>query len=157
LRFALRSRSSAFAARSLRIAPARSSTEPACSACFAIASASGSHAIVERRDLARGRDQRVARHDAVHEPDRERLGRLDDARGEHELHRVSHPDQRGKRCELPRPGRMPSFVNGTPSFARSDAIRMSQGRIIVTPTPTAAPFTAAITGFGNASSSSGRS
>ena len=46
---------------------------------------------------------------------------------------------------------MPSFAKVRPSFAPSAAMRTSQGRIIVTPTPIAAPFTAAITGFGYAS------
>src|SRR5262249_41426001 len=42
---------------------------------------------------------------------------------------------------------MPRRANTNPKRAFSDANRMSIGNVIVTPTPTAGPFTAAITGF----------
>ena len=42
---------------------------------------------------------------------------------------------------------MPLFAKTNPNFALSDAIRTSIGRVIVTPTPTADPLTAAMIGF----------
>jgi hypothetical protein len=58
------------AARSFWHRPAMSSTSRPGSARFATASASRSQAIVCAGDLARRRDQRFTRNDAVHEPDR---------------------------------------------------------------------------------------
>ena len=42
---------------------------------------------------------------------------------------------------------MPLFAKTNPNFALSDAIRTSIGSVIVTPTPTADPFIAAMMGF----------
>jgi hypothetical protein len=42
---------------------------------------------------------------------------------------------------------MPILTNTRPSFAASDTTMISKGKIIVTPIPTAGPFTAAINGF----------
>ena len=42
---------------------------------------------------------------------------------------------------------MPRRANTKPNFAALEAMRMSIGRVMVTPTPTAGPLTAAMTGF----------
>ncbi len=62
----------------------------------------------------------------------------------------------GSRWVLPSPGSRPSLVNVKPSLAVSAAMRMSQGSVIVTPTPIAAPLIEAITGLGKLASSSGK-
>jgi hypothetical protein len=44
-------------------------------------------------------------------------------------------------------GTMPRRANTKPKRAALEAMRMSMGSVMVTPTPTAGPFTAAMTGF----------
>jgi hypothetical protein len=47
----------------------------------------------------------------------------------------------------PSPGNMPSFRNGTPKLAVSDAMRMSASPAMSQPSPMAGPFTAATNGI----------
>ena len=57
------------------------------------------------------------------------------------------PTIRGRNHDEHASGTMPRRANTKPSFAFSDASRMSIGSVIVTPTPTAGPLIAAMTGF----------
>ena len=57
------------------------------------------------------------------------------------------PTRRGRNQLEQASGVMPRRANTKPNFAPVEASRKSIGSCIVAPTPTAAPFTAAITGF----------
>jgi hypothetical protein len=57
------------------------------------------------------------------------------------------PTTRGKKYEEQASGTMPRRANTKPNLAAVLARRMSIGRVIVTPTPTAAPLIAPITGL----------
>ena len=57
------------------------------------------------------------------------------------------PTRRGRNHDEQASGTMPRRANTNPMRAFSDASRMSIGSVIVTPTPTAGPLIAAITGF----------
>ncbi len=57
------------------------------------------------------------------------------------------PTSRGRNQLEQASGTMPRRANTKPIFAFSDASRMSIGSVIVTPTPTAGPLIAAMTGF----------
>ena len=57
------------------------------------------------------------------------------------------PTTRGRNQLDAASGTMPRRANTNPMRAVSDARRMSIGRVMVTPTPTAGPLMAAITGF----------
>ena len=59
------------------------------------------------------------------------------------------PIRNGRRKLLPASGATPIRVNGARSRAFSDISTRSQCSNIVNPMPTAAPFTAAMRGFGN--------
>ena len=57
------------------------------------------------------------------------------------------PTRRGRNQLLHASGTIPRRAKTNPNFAASLAIRTSIGSVSVTPTPTAAPLMAAITGF----------
>ncbi len=57
------------------------------------------------------------------------------------------PTIRGRNQLLQASGAIPRRVKTNPIFAVSEAMRISIGRVMVMPTPTAGPFMAAITGF----------
>ncbi|MCY1362984.1 hypothetical protein D9M69_497260 [compost metagenome] len=57
------------------------------------------------------------------------------------------PTTRGRNHDDAASGVMPRRANTRPKRASVEAMRMSIGNCIVTPTPTAGPFTAAMTGF----------
>ena len=57
------------------------------------------------------------------------------------------PTSRGRNQLEQASGTIPRRANTKPIFAFSDASRMSIGNVIVTPTPTAGPLIAAMTGF----------
>ena len=63
-----------------------------------------------------------------------------------------YPTSSGNNFDEPASGTRPSDVNGIENFAVGEAMTMSQCNNIVVPTPTALPFTAAISGLGNSSS-----
>ncbi len=57
------------------------------------------------------------------------------------------PTTRGRNHDDAASGTSPRRANTNPNRALSAARRMSIGKVMVTPTPTAGPFTAAITGL----------
>ncbi len=57
------------------------------------------------------------------------------------------PTTRGRNQLLQASGTMPRRAKTKPNFAFSLAMRTSMGSVMVTPTPTAGPLIAAMTGF----------
>ena len=102
-----------------------------------------------RGERARLGEQLVVGHHAVHEPDLRGLGRRDHARREHQLERLRPADEARQQVRAAEAGQEAELREGERRASRPAAARRtSQGSIIVTPTPIAAPLIAAITGFG---------
>ena len=64
----------------------------------------------------------------------------------------ARPTTRGRRCVPPAPGVTARRTSGSPSFARSDATRMSHASASSSPPPSALPSIAAIVGIGRSAS-----
>ena len=104
------------------------------------------------RDLARERERRA---EAARRP--ARAGRRGPRRAPRPRRRASprgtsrsparSPSRCTRKCVLASSGTRPTLMKSMPNRARSEATITSHGRIIVIPMPTAAPFTAATSGF----------